>query len=60
DKVEEYFRSNQVEKYYLYTDDGSNYGFYDHMGMAKIAETPISFRPYEAGDIHLYLYEKIF
>lgn len=37
-----YFKQQQVNNFYLYTDTLCNYGFYDHYGMTKVAEMTLA------------------
>lgn len=43
---------------YLYTDDTCNYGFYEHMGLTRAAETKVDILRYgKKGNLDVYLYE---
>ena len=53
----DYFKSEKVESFYLYTDSSCNYGFYEHQGLVKcgekVFEVPIGIK----NEIRFYLYE---
>lgn len=34
----QYLQKNQITSFYLYTDDSSDYGFYEHHGLKKLVE----------------------
>ena len=55
-----YCRNQGVQKIYLYTDELSNYGFYDHNGFTRFAELPITYKFYSGQkDIKVFIYEKV-
>jgi len=37
-----YFKMRHVTKYYLFTDDHCNYGFYEYFGLKRAGEEPLS------------------
>ncbi|MUH59757.1 GNAT family acetyltransferase [Bifidobacterium sp. GSD1FS] len=47
------FKANDVENYFLYTDTGCNYSFYEENGMARREEMPMAPRtPQEDKEVH--------
>lgn len=56
DMALEYFESQQIKSYFLYTDSSCNYGFYEHQGMVRCGETTHQFTMKNV--IKFYLYER--
>ena len=56
--LQKYWKSEGTHRSYLYTDDTCNYGFYEHMGLTRAAETSIDIlRNGEKVNMDVYLYE---
>lgn len=54
DDAEGYIRSRGGQGFYLATDDGCNYGFYDHLGPERICARKLGRN--EEDQFHIYLY----
>ena len=53
-----YLQSRGAAGFFLATDDGCDFGFYDHLGLERIAarETPIAAKSQGEQPFHVYLY----
>lgn len=53
-----YLQSQEAAGFFLATDDGCDFGFYDHLGLERIAarETPIAAEGLGEQPFHVYLY----
>lgn len=56
-KLKRYYKENNTNKIYLYTDDTCNYGFYDHMGFYRLKEKKVDvIRNNKKEKLKVYLY----
>ncbi|MEG0692533.1 MAG: GNAT family N-acetyltransferase [Oscillospiraceae bacterium] len=52
-----YYKENQSDRIYLYTDDTCNYGFYEHMGFRRLKEKLVEvIRKNGTAELKVYLY----
>lgn len=56
-KLNSYYKQNNTNKIYLYTDDTCSYGFYDYMGFSRLKEKQINvIRNNKKAELNIYLY----
>lgn len=56
-KLNSYYKKNNTNKIYLYTDDTCSYGFYDYMGFSRLREKRINvIRNNKKEELNIYLY----
>ncbi len=53
-------KNQEVQQIFLYTDELSNYGFYDHNDFTRCGELPITYKFYNGQkDFKVFIYEKV-
>lgn len=56
--AEDYFREQNLEEFYLFTDTSCNYGFYEHQGMMRRCEKEHNFHiSGQDAEMHFFIYD---
>ena len=57
-ELTKYFKAHKVQTIYVYTDTDCNFGFYEHLGFARIGEKMVAFEEYgESYTENIFLYD---